>query len=83
METILQDFQGTYIENDKSSNYIISRRNPLDTALKAIQKKTADDLKCKMFVKFTGEIGQDHGGPRREFFRYNFKNLKTSCKSYH
>jgi hypothetical protein len=33
-----------------------------------MDKKTIN-LRGKLYIKFSGEIGEDHGGPRREFFR--------------
>ncbi|KAH3709520.1 hypothetical protein DPMN_068983 [Dreissena polymorpha] len=64
---ILQEFWDRYIKDDRT-NCVISCSKPLDIAILLLEKTTVK-LQNKLFVKFSGEIGWDHGGPRREFFR--------------
>ena len=47
---------------------LVMRSNILDTAFKGLDRK-AVDFKSRLYVKFSGELGEDQGGPRREFFR--------------
>lgn len=61
-------FQERYIKEDHT-NCVISRAKPLDSAIRSLERKSVN-LHNKLFVKFSGEIGEDHDGPRKEFFRY-------------
>lgn len=40
----------------------------MDSAFRALERKTFK-LHGKLYIKFSGEIGEDCGGPTREFFR--------------
>lgn len=61
---------------DKTQEIIISRRCIINSAFRAIRHNL--DPTCNLYVKFSGEMGLDHGGPKREFFRLAMKNLSTS-----
>ena len=45
----------------------VNRNNLLDDTFKAISKENVN-LKMPIKVKFSGEAGDDAGGPRKEFF---------------
>ena len=51
---------------DKTQEIIVSRRSIIMSALHAIRHKL--DSTCNLYVKFSGQIGLDHRGPKREFF---------------
>lgn len=56
------------VNRDNKQEIIVSRRNVLRSAFNAL-KRHYIDMRCKLYVKFSGEMGDDHGGPRRDFFR--------------
>lgn len=70
LEDIIRNFQEKAVDNTKTE-FIIFRRKVLGSAFRGIQRPTFK-LNSRVYVKFSGEIGQDHGGPRREFFRFEF-----------
>ena len=49
----------------------VSRRCSIKNAFRAIRHKF--DSTCNLYVKFSGEMGLDHVGPKREFFRQVFE----------
>ena len=63
----MNEFQRQAVE-DGTLKLVIFRSNVLESALRALSRKSVN-LKSKLFIKFSGEMGEDHGGPRREFFR--------------
>lgn len=67
LEEVMKEFQESAVE-DCQLKLVIFRSSVLDSALRALTRKSVN-LKSKLFIKFSGEIGEDHGGPRREFFR--------------
>ncbi|XP_052233350.1 uncharacterized protein LOC127846219 [Dreissena polymorpha] len=73
---ILQEFRNRYIK-DYHTNCVITRSKPLDGAIRLLEKTTVK-LQNKLFVKFSEEIGEDHGEPRREFFRLAIAELGGS-----
>lgn len=70
LEDIIRNFQEKAVDNTKTE-LIIFRRKVLESAFRGIQRPTFK-LNSRIYVKFSGEIGQDHGGPRREFFSFEF-----------
>ncbi|CAG2221928.1 G2H3 [Mytilus edulis] len=65
------------VNRDDKQEIIVSRRNVLRSAFNAL-KRHYFDMRCKLYVKFSGEMGDDHGGPRREFFRLAIQELAKS-----
>ena len=67
---------------DTRSTLIVSRSNVLKSTFKAMTRSFSPS--SKLYIKFSGEIGQDYGGPRREFFRYvhYFHVLLYMCYKY-
>jgi hypothetical protein len=64
----LHTLKGQAVDESKTTKLIVLRNNILNSAIRAMDKKTIN-LRGKLYIKFSGEIGEDHGGPRREFFR--------------
>ena len=52
----------------KQQSIIVQRRFFLSSVLRAVQKGNFDFRK-PLYVIFSGEEAEDHGGPRREFFK--------------
>lgn len=75
LEEALKNYRRQIVD-DKTQEIIISRRCIINSAFRAIRHKL--DPTCNLYVKFSGEMGLDHGGPKREFFRLAMKNLSTS-----
>ncbi|XP_052233349.1 uncharacterized protein LOC127846217 [Dreissena polymorpha] len=73
---VLHEFRNRYIK-DYHTNCVITRSKPLNGAIRLLEKTTVK-LQNKLFVKFSEEIGEDHGGPRREFFRLAIAELGGS-----
>ncbi|KAH3709541.1 hypothetical protein DPMN_069005 [Dreissena polymorpha] len=71
---ILQEFWNRYIKDDRT-HCVISCSKPLDIAILLLEKTTVK-LQNKLFVKFSGQIGGDHSGPRREFFPIGLQGSK-------
>lgn len=46
----------------------VKRKQFLRTALSGLQKLSAVQLRRQFAVQFEGEVAEDHGGPRRDFF---------------
>ena len=65
---IMKDFVKKINRFDKQE-IIVKRSDVLGSVIKAL-KRPSFDVTCKLYVKFSGELGLDHGGPRRELFRY-------------
>ena len=65
---LLLDYGKRAIEQDTRSYLLVSRRDFLTTTFRGLQRSSFN-LKGNLYVKFSGEEGLDHGGPRREFFR--------------
>ena len=68
---IITSFQERAVETNTKTELIIFRRKVLESGFRGISRPTFK-LNSRIYVKFSGEIGEDHGGPRREFFRYDF-----------
>ena len=64
---ILKTYQQETVTEDNVTKLLVLRSNIPDTALKGIDRK-AVNLKSRLYVKFSGEIGEDERGPRRELF---------------
>nr|XP_034327207.1 uncharacterized protein LOC117689682 isoform X5 [Crassostrea gigas] len=75
LEEALKNYRRQIVD-DKTQEIIISRRCIINSAFRAIRHKL--DPTCNLYVKFSGEMGLDHGGPKREFFRLAMKNLSMS-----
>ncbi|OWF53493.1 G2/M phase-specific E3 ubiquitin-protein ligase-like [Mizuhopecten yessoensis] len=73
---LLLEYQGKVNLFD-TQEIIISRRNVLKSCFRALRRPSFD-LNCKLYVKFSGEMGMDHGGPRRELFRLAVNELMAS-----
>ena len=65
---ILKTYQQETVTEESVTKLLILRSNILDSALKGIGRK-AVNFQSRLYIKFSGEIGEDLGGPRREFFR--------------
>lgn len=66
---VLQKYQMEAVSDTATrSTVIVSRRHVLKSAFSALERKTFS-MNGTLYVKFSGEIGEDHGGPRREFLR--------------
>ena len=72
---LLRAFQEKNRKNERI-NFVVSRTRPLESAVRMLGRKNINLLN-KVFVKFSGEIGEDYGGPRREFFRYLYFQFKN------
>ena len=77
VEQILNQFQMRAINSNDTTKIVIFRRKVLESAYMAMARPSFK-LCAKLYVKFSGEMGQDCGGPRREFFRYIKKLLYLS-----
>ncbi|XP_021353982.1 E3 ubiquitin-protein ligase NEDD4-like [Mizuhopecten yessoensis] len=73
IKSLLEAFQKKINKFDKQE-IIVYWKRVLESAFRAL-KRPHFDVKCKLYVKFSGEIGMDHGGPRREFFRLAIHEL--------
>lgn len=63
--------------SDNRTNFVhISRHEVLRTALDEIP--CIEDVQLTVKVFFYGECAQDAGGPRREFFRLCFQEIKKA-----
>ncbi|XDV25922.1 hypothetical protein PO909_029748, partial [Leuciscus waleckii] len=79
----LEDIVGNLrrqIKVDEVVRFNIVRRNVLDGAARAMNRPNFSPEK-RMDIKFTDDLGSsegavDHGGPKREFFRLCFQELK-------
>jgi hypothetical protein len=66
---ILRNFQEETITNTESvTKLLVLRSQILQTTLKGMDRK-GFDFRRRLYIKFSGETGEDLGGPRREFFR--------------
>ncbi|KAK3099883.1 hypothetical protein FSP39_011220 [Pinctada imbricata] len=74
---ILQKFGETAVNTNERTELIIFRKKILESAFLEMARP-AFKLNAKIYIKFSGEIGQDYGGPRREFFRLAMKELAMS-----
>ncbi|XP_053372913.1 uncharacterized protein LOC123530785 [Mercenaria mercenaria] len=66
IEQVIKDFHVAAVNKDVRINVIVSQSRVLDSAFLGICRKSFN-LKGQLYVKFSGEDGQDHGGQRREF----------------
>lgn len=67
LHDILTELYSSWVSNSRQT-VIVSRRNVLQSAFRAMERNSFQ-LNGTIVVKFSGEIGEDYGGPRREFFR--------------
>lgn len=67
----MKKLQEKAITKDQRSTVIVSRSNVLKSAFSAMTRGVFEP-KGRLYVKFSGEMGEDYGGPRREFFRYPY-----------
>ena len=65
---LLKEHQQKSILREEEHQIIVRRAKLLPTAFNAIKSPIFNCCK-KLVVRFSGEAGQDTGGPRREFFR--------------
>ncbi|XP_053374839.1 G2/M phase-specific E3 ubiquitin-protein ligase-like [Mercenaria mercenaria] len=77
--TLVEVLKGCQVEVPSLSrcDVIVSRKNVLGTAFNAF-RRSSFEIKSNLYVKFSGERGVDHGGPRREFFRLAIRELQNS-----
>jgi len=67
IKDIMRDFQRKINRFDKQE-IIVKRSDVLGSVFRAL-KRPSFDFTCKLYVKFSGELGLDHGGPQRGLFR--------------
>lgn len=77
LKGILQAFQEDTVRDDSKTKLLVQRSRIVETTLKGLDRKVMD-FKSRLYIKFSGELGQDEGGPRREFFRLVLKELHES-----
>ncbi|KAH3880928.1 hypothetical protein DPMN_004850 [Dreissena polymorpha] len=77
VEEIMKQFQMETVTSDTIFKILVQRSRVLETALKGLDRKSIN-FKSKLYIKFSGEMGEDAGGPRQEFFRLAMQNLKSS-----
>lgn len=73
---ILKEHRERSILCEENNQIIVRRAKLLPTAFNAIKSPKFNCCK-NLIVRFSGETGQDTGGPRREFFRY-IRNICTA-----
>ncbi|MES9884711.1 MAG: hypothetical protein ABW185_28025 [Sedimenticola sp.] len=67
LNRVLEQVQAKVVTSQQQE-IVVNRRHVLDSALRALRRPNFN-LRARIYVKFSGEMGLDHGGPRREFFR--------------
>ncbi|XP_052215909.1 uncharacterized protein LOC127834252 isoform X10 [Dreissena polymorpha] len=77
LQSVLKAFQVGTVDKESVTKLLVMRSDVLNTALKGLNRKKIN-FKSSLYVKFSGEIGEDQGGPRREFFRLALKALQDS-----
>jgi len=68
VDQVLKDYQIGAVDKDVRSDIIVSRIKVLESAYRGLGRK-AFNHRRKMYIKSSVELGQDYGGPRREYFR--------------
>lgn len=68
LSTVLRNFQSANVDNTSQLVVIARRRKILHSANVALSKPLFQWQKTPN-VEFIGEMAEDYGGPRREFFR--------------
>ncbi|MGL5119701.1 MAG: hypothetical protein ACRC7H_10985 [Plesiomonas shigelloides] len=68
LEEILTEFRNENLDLNNSLTIVARRRKILHSACVALEKSHFDWHKMPN-VEFVGEMADDYGGPRREFFR--------------
>lgn len=68
LATVLKDFQETHLDTSNYCTIIARRRKILHSACMALSKSYFAWHKLPN-IEFVGEMADDYGGPRREFFR--------------
>ncbi|KAL3988970.1 hypothetical protein ACER0C_013288 [Sarotherodon galilaeus] len=68
LATVLKDFQETHLDTSNYCTVIARRRKILHSACMALSKSYFAWHKLPN-IEFVGEMADDYGGPRREFFR--------------
>ncbi|KAK1786690.1 hypothetical protein P4O66_017082 [Electrophorus voltai] len=74
---ILKGFQEDHIDLNMSSTVIATHKYILICAYTALARSYFDSHKVPN-IEFVGEIAEDHGGPRREFFRLMMFELQQN-----
>jgi len=46
----------------------VERERFLETAIRGLEELSVSDLRRRFAARFEGEVAEDHGGPRRDFF---------------
>ncbi|CAG2187251.1 G2H3 [Mytilus edulis] len=77
LKSCLKELREQFQDNCTSVQRIIVFRKSFWTAFFALSKTTFNQ-NAELYVKFSGEMGDDQGGPRREFFRILMKELQES-----
>ena len=68
LQEALKTLNAKTVESESRTKLIVIRSNILESTLRSLDRKNIN-LQAKLYIKFSGEIGEDYGGPRREFFR--------------
>lgn len=76
LDEILTHLYGRWV-SDQRQTIIVTRTNVMESAFRALERKSFL-LHGKPHIKFCGEIGEDYGGPKREFFRLALNELLCS-----
>lgn len=79
LSDVLQKFRDDTIKNfHTTTSFIIMRRKVLESSFMAMRRNTFKPM-ANLYIKFSGEMGEDYGGPRREYFRLVMRELQQSC----
>jgi len=75
---VLREFVDDNLDNQSESrvNAVISGKNVLSSALRALERGKFSFVR-PVHIMFSGEDGEDSGGPRREFFCLLMMSLKN------
>ncbi|WAR27490.1 G2E3-like protein, partial [Mya arenaria] len=77
IEHVPKEYRDGALKKDVSTDVIVFRSFVLESTFRAITRKSFNPNR-QLYVKFSGEMGDDYGGPRREFFRLSLKELMNS-----
>ncbi|XP_052260282.1 G2/M phase-specific E3 ubiquitin-protein ligase-like [Dreissena polymorpha] len=78
LQSVLEAFQVETVDKESVTKLLVMRSDVLNTPLKGLNRKKIN-FKSSLYIKFSGEMGEDQGGPRREFFRLAMKALQDSA----
>lgn len=69
LSEVLKNFKDETVKLfNTTTSFIIMRRKVLDSSFLAMRRQSFSPV-ANLYVKFSGEMGEDYGGPRREYFR--------------